>query len=135
MAAVKESDGAGYARYTYRLRVSSTAWKGLLGEWDRCRWVWNECVARSKKAHADREECGPARLYRMLTGARAVTPWLAEGASVPQQQLIRDFGKSRTKALKDIFGTASATGTPRSSSPLRSSRCLGPVGYSVWTGV
>ncbi|EST32038.1 hypothetical protein M878_15805 [Streptomyces roseochromogenus subsp. oscitans DS 12.976] len=38
----------------------------------------------------------------MLTEARAITPWLAEGASVPQQQLIRDFGKSRTKALKDI---------------------------------
>ncbi|MFE1307568.1 RNA-guided endonuclease InsQ/TnpB family protein [Streptomyces sp. NPDC058755] len=75
---------------------------GLLAEWDRCRWLWNECVARAKKAHAEREECGPARLDRMLTGARAITPWLAEGASVPQQQLIRDFGKSRTKALKDI---------------------------------
>lgn len=38
----------------------------------------------------------------MLTGARAVTPWLAEGASVPQQQVVRDYGKSRAKALKDI---------------------------------
>ncbi|MFF4569104.1 RNA-guided endonuclease InsQ/TnpB family protein [Streptomyces sp. NPDC001410] len=75
---------------------------GLLAEWDRCRWMWNECVARAKKAHAEGEECGPARLDRMLTGARAITPWLAEGASVPQQQLIRDFGKPRTKALKDI---------------------------------
>ncbi|MFI1763100.1 RNA-guided endonuclease InsQ/TnpB family protein [Streptomyces sp. NPDC020800] len=97
-----QSNEVGYARYTYRLRVSSTARAGLLAEWDRCRWVWNECVARSKKAHAEEEECGPARLSRMLTGARAITPWLAEGASVPQQQLIRDFGKSRTKALKDI---------------------------------
>ncbi|MCZ0987254.1 RNA-guided endonuclease InsQ/TnpB family protein [Streptomyces diastatochromogenes] len=102
MAAVRESDGAGHARYTYRLRVSATAREALLAEWGRCRWVWNECVARSKKAHTDAEECGPARLDRLLTRARAITPWLAAGASVPQQQLIRDFGKSRAKALKDI---------------------------------
>jgi putative transposase len=38
----------------------------------------------------------------MLTRARGVTPWLAEGASVPQQQIIRDFAASRAKALKDI---------------------------------
>ncbi|MCX4452532.1 transposase [Streptomyces sp. NBC_01340] len=99
--AVKGADGVGHARYTYRLRVSSTARAGLLAEWDRCRWVWNECVARSKKAHADGEKCGPARLDRMLTQARTVVPWLAEGSSVPQQQLIRDFGTSRAKALKD----------------------------------
>ncbi|MFC3572178.1 RNA-guided endonuclease InsQ/TnpB family protein [Streptomyces yaanensis] len=102
MAAVKGVDGVGHARYTYRVRVSSTARAGLLAEWDRCRWVWNECVARSQKAHADGEKCGPARLDKMLTQARAVTPWLAEGSSVPQQQLIRDFGTSRAKALKDI---------------------------------
>ncbi|KUN87680.1 transposase [Streptomyces bungoensis] len=100
--AAEEADGTGHVRYTYRLRVSATARTALLAEWDRCRWLWNECVARSKKAHTDGEECGPARLDRMLTHARAITPWLAEGASVPQQQLIRDFGKSRTKALGDI---------------------------------
>lgn len=38
----------------------------------------------------------------MLTEARARIPWLREGASVPQQQLIRDFGRSRAKAMKDI---------------------------------
>ncbi|MFF4269261.1 RNA-guided endonuclease InsQ/TnpB family protein [Streptomyces sp. NPDC001536] len=99
MVAVEE---AGHVRYTYRLRVSAVAREALLAEWDRCRWLWNECVARSKKAHRDGEKCGPARLDRMLTRARAVTPWLAEGSSVPQQQLIRDFGKSRAKALKDV---------------------------------
>lgn len=93
---------AGHVRYTYRLRVSAVAREALLSEWDRCRWLWNECVARSKKAYHDGEKCGPARLDRMLTRARAVTPWLAEGSSVPQQQLIRDFGKSRAKALKDV---------------------------------
>jgi putative transposase len=38
----------------------------------------------------------------MLTEARARTPWLREGASVVQQQVIRDFGRSRAKAHKDI---------------------------------
>jgi putative transposase len=92
----------GHARYTYRLRVSSTGQTALLAEWDRCRWVWNECVARSKKAHTEDETCGPARLDKMLTEARARTRWLTEGSSVPQQQLVRDFGKARAEALKDI---------------------------------
>ncbi|MFE4578476.1 RNA-guided endonuclease InsQ/TnpB family protein [Streptomyces chartreusis] len=100
--AVTGTGGTGHLRYTYRLRASSTACSALLAEWDRCRWVWNECVVRSKKAHTDGEECGPARLDRILTAARAITPWLAEGSSVPQQQLIRDFGRCRGKALKDI---------------------------------
>ncbi|WP_407700938.1 RNA-guided endonuclease InsQ/TnpB family protein [Streptomyces hirsutus] len=82
--------------------MSVTARVGLEGEWGRCRWLWNECVARAKRAHAEGENCGPARLDQMLTRARAVTPWLAEGASVPQQQIIRDFAASRSKALKDI---------------------------------
>ncbi|MFE4817486.1 RNA-guided endonuclease InsQ/TnpB family protein [Streptomyces sp. NPDC056704] len=38
----------------------------------------------------------------MLTEARAKTPWLREGTSVPQQQTVRDFAKSRSRALKDI---------------------------------
>ncbi|MEU6323030.1 RNA-guided endonuclease TnpB family protein, partial [Streptomyces sp. NPDC047009] len=36
--------GAGHARYTYRLRVSAGARAALEAEWDRCRWIWNECV-------------------------------------------------------------------------------------------
>ncbi|WP_443068882.1 RNA-guided endonuclease InsQ/TnpB family protein [Streptomyces sp. NBC_01361] len=83
----------------------------LRDEWDRCRWVWNECVAKSQQVHAWNktlsggvgiQTCGPAQLDKMLTGARARTPWLSEGSSVPQQQIIRDFGKSRAKAHKDI---------------------------------
>ncbi len=101
-------DRAGQARWAFRLRVSSSAHTALLAEWDRCRWIWNECVAKSKqvsaynKAAADSRTCGPAQLDRMLTEARSGTPWLREGSSVPQQQVIRDFGKSRAKALKDI---------------------------------
>ena len=93
---------SGHARYTYRLRVSSTARTALLAEWARCRWIWNECCARSKKAHAEDEKCGPARLDKMLTEARTANAWLRQGSSVPQQQIIRDFATSRAKALKDI---------------------------------
>jgi putative transposase len=111
MTTPKVAEDAGRARYTYRLRVSSAALAGLLAEWDRCRWVWNECVAKSRQIHAHnralpegepKRTCGPAQLDKMLTDARAHIAWLREGSSVPQQQIIRDFAKSRTKALKDI---------------------------------
>ncbi|MGO9552578.1 RNA-guided endonuclease InsQ/TnpB family protein, partial [Mycobacterium sp.] len=41
-------------------------------------------------------------LDKRLTGWRAEHEWLQAGASVPHQQVIRDFAKSRAKALKDI---------------------------------
>ncbi|MFI6357577.1 RNA-guided endonuclease InsQ/TnpB family protein [Streptomyces sp. NPDC050743] len=99
---------AGHARYTFRVRLSAAARRALEAEWDRCRWIWNECVAKSRQVHVqgtaggEKLTCGPAQLDKMLTEARGVTPWLAEGASVPQQQVIRDFARSRAKALKDI---------------------------------
>ena len=40
----------------------------------------------------------------MLTGWRAERAWLRKGSSVAQKQTIRDFGRSRAKALKDIKG-------------------------------
>lgn len=93
---------ASVARYTYRLRLSCMAERLLLAEWDRCRWVWNQCVSESRRAHKAKYQCGPATLDKMLTGWRAEHKWLGSGASVPHQQVIRDFGKSRAKALKDI---------------------------------
>jgi putative transposase len=108
MKAEATAETAGHARYTFRVRLSATARSLLEAEWDRCRWVWNESVAKSKQVHqaakasGEKLTCGPAQLDKMLTEARKRTPWLAEGSSVPQQQVIRDFGKSRAKALKDI---------------------------------
>ncbi|MBT2455126.1 RNA-guided endonuclease TnpB family protein [Streptomyces sp. ISL-86] len=108
MTTAAMAEGAGDARYTFRLRVSATALVALEGEWARCRWVWNECVAMSRKVHGlnkdatEKITCGPAQLDKMLTEARRSMGWLREGSSVPQQQIIRDFAKSRTKALKDI---------------------------------
>jgi putative transposase len=52
----------------------------------------------------------------MLTEARARMPWLREGSSVCQQQTIRDFGRSRAKAHKDIkerLPMAHRAGMPR----------------------
>ncbi|WUO43929.1 transposase [Streptomyces sp. NBC_00285] len=109
MGAVAQA--AAHARWTFRLRVSSTARTALEAEWSRCRWVWNECVAKSRAEHAwnqhrpegeGKRTCGPAQLDKMLTEARSRTAWLREGSSVPQQQIIRDFGKSRAKAQKDV---------------------------------
>jgi putative transposase len=106
MAQVGVAAEVGHARFTFRLRVSSAARTALATEWDRCRWVWNECVAKSRavylrnKATGEKRTCGPAQLDRMLTEARARTPWLREGSSVVQQQIIRDFGRSRAKAHK-----------------------------------
>ncbi|WKU45329.1 transposase [Streptomyces sp. VNUA116] len=109
MAQVSAAAEGGHVRYTYRLRVSSAAGDALAVEWGRCRWVWNECVAKSKaayqynKAHPkDKRTCGPAQLDKMLTEARRSMSWLREGSSVPQQQIIRDFSRSRAKAQKDI---------------------------------
>ncbi|MFJ6938626.1 hypothetical protein [Streptomyces sp. NPDC101132] len=110
MATLQTREDAGHARYAYRLRVSSAARAGLEAEWARCRWVWNECVAMSRKVHglnrgaAEKTTCGPAQLDKMPTEARAVMAWLREGSSVPQQQTIRDFAKSRAKALKEVIG-------------------------------
>ncbi len=90
MARVGAVAEAGCARYTYRLRVSSAARTALAAEWDRCRWVWNECVAKSRAVHlrnkatGQKATCGPAQLDRMLTEARTRTPWLRDGASVLQ---------------------------------------------------
>jgi putative transposase len=91
-----------HVRFTYGARVSATAEHALLAEWGRCRWTWNQCVAESRQAHQDQRECGPAGLDKMLTGWRAERAWLGKGSSVAQKQTIRDFGKSRAKALKDI---------------------------------
>jgi len=94
----------GHSRFTYRVRVSAAAEGALLAEWGRCRWVWNECVAESRRAWKEGRECGPVGLDKMLTGWRARHEWLHEGSSVAQKQAVCDFGRSRAKALKDRKG-------------------------------
>ena len=52
------AEGAGHARYTFRVRVSKTARGALEAEWDRCRWLWNECVAKSKAMYLHNKATG-----------------------------------------------------------------------------
>ncbi len=76
-------------RYNYRLRPRAQAERALVGEWDRSRWIWNQCVAarKDRRAHIGGKD---------LTAARSVLPWLAAGAVTPQQQTLRTFaGKGR----------------------------------------
>ncbi|GAA3371309.1 hypothetical protein GCM10020367_21460 [Streptomyces sannanensis] len=78
MTTPQTAEDAGCARYTFRLRVSSTDHRALMAEWDRCRWIWNECVAKSKAVHLhhkttrEKTTCGPAQLDKMPAGAEGV---------------------------------------------------------------
>lgn len=80
MTTAVQPAGDGHARFTYRLRLSSAARAALEAEWDRCRWIWNECVAKSRAVHlhnratGQKQTGGPVQLAAMLTGARARTP-------------------------------------------------------------
>ncbi|NUR98467.1 MAG: transposase, partial [Kribbellaceae bacterium] len=88
-------------RYSYRLRIGGQAERLLLSEWDRCRWVWNQCVAEARAAYKRGESLGPATLDKRCTAWRAEHTWLRAGASIPQKQTVRNFGAARSKALKD----------------------------------
>lgn len=101
-------------RQTQRIRPSGRAERYLLQEYGKCRWLWNQLVAESRKRYRDDPAgtFGYAEQDKYLTGLRNATTgavidsqtgtnWLAEGSSVAQQQLVRDFAKSRKKALLD----------------------------------
>lgn len=68
--------------------------------------MWNQCVGRADELRHDGYTCGPAELDKELTDWRnndsRQGEWLRAGSSVPQQQMIRDWGKSRAKAFKDL---------------------------------
>ncbi len=119
-------------RFNYRLRVSPAQEQALLSEWDGVRFVWNRCVEASKKAQfasspEHKVTCGPAALDKMLTTWRRDLDWLRAGSSVPQQQVIRDFGRARAKALKDVkdrLPVCQRRGMPRFKSRHRSAPSL-----------
>lgn len=129
-------------RYTYRLRPGQTARRYLAREWGMCRYVWNALVAESADRYlwnqvaiangADRDALptfGYAEQDRHLTRLRATTVdehgvrWLAEGSSVAQQQMVRDFAAARSKVLSDRknkIPVAQRRGLPRFKSRHRS---------------
>jgi putative transposase len=77
-------------RYRYRLRPGATAVAALLRDWDRCRWVWNQAVARLN-------ESGDWTRDDTLTGWRREHDWLRQGSVVVQQQMLRNFRAKRAK--------------------------------------
>ncbi|MBB4752332.1 RNA-guided endonuclease InsQ/TnpB family protein [Actinoplanes lobatus] len=91
-------------RYTYRLRPGRIAEAALLGEWGRCRWLWNEAV------HQQRTRRKPTfgKLSKLLTEARSRNAWLQAGSQVAQQQTLRTYGA----ALNHWF-TVKGRGRPK----------------------
>lgn len=83
-------------RYLYKLRPGKTAERGLEAEWHRCRYLWNEAV------HQQRSGRKPTfcKLSKLLTEGRKRIPWLAEGSSVAQQQMLRTFALALQHAFK-----------------------------------
>lgn len=83
-------------RYTYRLRPGATTQDALLAEWARCRWLWNEAV------HQQRTGRNPTfgKLSKLLTEARARSPWLREGSVVAQQQAVRTYALALQHSYK-----------------------------------
>jgi putative transposase len=77
-------------RYRYKLRPGAAAGAALMREWDRCRWVWNQAVARLK-------ESGEWVRDDALTGWRRNHDWLRAGSVVAQQQMLRNFRTKRGK--------------------------------------
>ncbi len=77
-------------RYRYRLRPGVAAVAGVLREWGRCRWVWNQAVARLN-------ESGEWVRDDALTGWRREHDWLRDGSVVAQQQMLRNFRAKRAK--------------------------------------
>ncbi len=83
-------------RYTYRLRPGARAERALLAEWHRCRFLWNEAV------HQDRSRRKPTlcKLGKLLTDARARSPWLRDGSQVAQQQTLRTYAQALDHSFK-----------------------------------
>lgn len=77
-------------RYRYKLRPGAAALPRLQREWDRCRWVWNQSVARLN-------ECGEWVGDDALTGWRGEHDWLRQGSVVVQQQMLRNFRSKRAE--------------------------------------
>jgi putative transposase len=83
-------------RYAYRLRPGAVARRGLIAEWHRCRWLWNEAVHQQKSGHRPTL----CKLSKLLTEARARHAWLREGSQVVQQQTLRTYAQALDHSFK-----------------------------------
>ncbi|WP_062978083.1 RNA-guided endonuclease InsQ/TnpB family protein [Nocardia flavorosea] len=83
-------------RYTYRLRPGAQAVRALETEWHRCRFLWNEAVHQQRTGQASTF----SHLSKMLTEARARTPWLRDGSQVAQQQTLWTYAQALDHSFK-----------------------------------
>ncbi len=84
-------------RFNYRLRPGVVAERALVGEWHRCRWLWNQLVCAGKRKPY---KTHPLPGDKDLTEARARLPWLGEGSQNAQQQLLRTFRSKRARGAR-----------------------------------
>jgi putative transposase len=93
-------DTSEIVRYTYRLRPGRQAERALLAEWDRVRWVWNQCIGRDRDLRSEGIKPTAAVMDLELKDWRGRHEWLADGSQVPQQQVIRDWWRARQDSFK-----------------------------------
>lgn len=88
-------------RYTYRLRPGKRALMALAEEWDRCRWVWNQCVGRDREivAEGGRTPSG-YNLCAELTDWRGRKEWLRAGSQNAQQNTVLNWHRARRAAVQ-----------------------------------
>ncbi|MDH6679910.1 putative transposase [Rhodococcus sp. LBL1] len=124
-------------RYTYRLRPGARAQQGLIEEWHRCRFLWNEAVHQQKSV--GRPSFG--RLSKLLTAARSHNAWLRDGSQVAQQQTLRTYAQALDQSFT-VKGRGRPVFKPRKKSLLsleftrrgfriRDGRLVLPKGISV----
>ncbi len=115
--------GETVVRYNYRLRPGVGAAAALDAEWDRCRWIWNQCVQakRSRYWMTDRD----------LTTARAKFDWLAAGSQNVQQQTYRVFRSTKGRNLKSAKKTRPSLQYTRNGSSIKNGRLRLAGGISI----
>lgn len=98
------------ARYRYRLRVNANQQRQLQDVFDSCRFVWNTALGRwSDLWRHEGLSYSTTDACRELTDWRSRFDWLAGQPVAPQQQTLRDLGRS----ISAFFDSANPVGRPR----------------------
>ena len=112
--------------YRYRLRVSRQQAQALTDLFAVNRFVWNHMLGRwTDLWRHEGVHLSPVEMDRELTDLRNTDEfgWLRAQPSIPQQQVIRDLGKS----IRAFFDRSNPAGRPRFRSKRR------PVCSARWT--
>jgi putative transposase len=97
------------ARYAYRLRVTPAQARSLQEVFDSCRFVWNTALGRWRDLwRYEGLSLSWVDMAAELTDWRSRFDWLATVPVTPQQQVIRDLGKS----IRAFFDPKNPAGRP-----------------------